>query len=83
MPAPSGQPHSGVVYPVGLERVGPQREHYMVSYGEGDRTAKFMVVRKAALEGLLLPVDELLMGQAAAYHACALEAESYTESHRE
>ncbi|PNH06752.1 hypothetical protein TSOC_006817 [Tetrabaena socialis] len=65
---PYSPQHYGVVFPLGLERLGAR---FLVSYGDSDQSAKLLVFEAAAINAALLPLDSL-ESDVAAYQMCSL-----------
>jgi hypothetical protein len=64
--------HTGIVFPIGLERFG--RSDYIVSYGDSDQASKVLLISAAQVGSMLRPLAKL-EERLDDYFVCALPCE--------
>ncbi|KXZ41412.1 hypothetical protein GPECTOR_484g424 [Gonium pectorale] len=63
--------HHGVIFPTGLERVGPERD-YLIAYGDSDRYSRFLIMSAPNVDKLLQPIREVRSAGVHNYVLCTL-----------
>ncbi|EFJ50179.1 hypothetical protein VOLCADRAFT_89041 [Volvox carteri f. nagariensis] len=49
--------HTGIVFPIGLERLGPS--DYIVTYGDSDQASKILLIAASQVNAMLWPLPEI------------------------
>ncbi|KAG2488098.1 hypothetical protein HYH03_013248 [Edaphochlamys debaryana] len=71
----TGQPashHTGIVFPIGLERLGSDDSEYLITYGESDQASRVLTMSAADVDAMLQPLDDW-MREPESYTVCALQ----------